>query len=311
MFMLFSFTVPNFLSVSNLENVFRISSILTLAALGQAIVIILAGVEFSIGSAVALCSIVTVFSVQSQNVPVAFAAGFATVLAIGAVNGTLVAFARLPPFLATLGMLILVHGIASVAVGGLPIEAPVSEAFYWMGRAHVLGVPVPIWFAATGCILHFVILSKSKMGREFYLVGTNEHAADLAGISVRKTKFLGYVLAAGFVGVSGLILTSRVASGQPNLIPNLPFEAISACAVGGISLVGGKGTTVQVLIGVLIISFLNNAIVLLNFPAAYQLAALGGVIVIAVLIQNGASGLNGRFTLGLHIPGSKEKGQTQ
>jgi len=292
MVIIFSFAVPNFFSASNLENVLRISSILTLAALGQALVIILAGVEFSIGSAVALCSIVTVFVVQTQTVPVAFAAGFSTVLGIGAINGLLVAFARLPPFLATLGMLILVHGVASVAVGGLPIEAPVSDAFYWMGRAKVLGIPVPILLAGLGCLLHFVILSKSRIGREMYLVGANEQAAHLAGISVRRTKLIGYILAAGFLGISGLILTSRVASGQPNLIPNLPFEAISACAIGGISLAGGKGNTLQVIIGVLIISILNNIIVLLNLPAAYQLGVLGSVIIFAVFLQNAQFGLN-------------------
>lgn len=306
MLVIFSMAVPNFFSASNLENILRISSILTLVALGQALVIILAGVEFSVGSAVALCSIVTVFAIQTQSVPVAFAAGFSTVLGIGVINGVLVAFAKLPPFLATLGMLILVHGVASVAVGGLPIEAAVSDAFYWIGRAKVLGIPVPILLAGLGCLLHFVILSKSKIGREMYLVGANEQAAHLAGISVRRTKLIGYVLAAGFVGVSGLILTSRVASGQPNLVPNLPFEAISACAIGGISLAGGKGNTLQVIIGVLIISILNNIIVLLNLPAAYQLGVLGSVIILAVFLQNTQLGF--KFTRVLSFMATRNGG---
>lgn len=284
-FAVFSLLVPNFFAVSNFENILRVSSILMLASLGQAIAIILAGVEFSVGSAVALCSIVAVFAVQSVSVPMAFAAGFVIVLVIGAINGTLIAYAKLPPFLATLAMLMLVHGVASLAVGGLPIEAPVSESFYWMGRGKAFGIPVPILLAAFGLVVHYILLSKTTFGRQIYLVGSNERAAHLSGIAVNRIKFLGYVAAAGFVAVSGLILTSRVASGQPNLIPNLPFETISACAVGGLSLAGGRGSTLQVLVGVLIIAMLNNSIVLLNLPTAFQLAVLGFVIIAAVVLQ--------------------------
>lgn len=278
--------VPQFATFSNAVNVMRVSSILLLASLGQSLVIILAGIEFSIGSAAALCSIVTVFTLQSASLPVAFGTGFASVLTVGALNGLLISYARMPAFLATLGTLMLVHGLASVFVGGLPIEAPVSDAFYWLGRSFLFGVPMPVWIALAGLVLHHIFLTRSKLGRQFYLVGANENAALICGIQVRRVRLLGYILASVFVAVAALILTSRVASGQPNLYPNLPFETISACAVGGISLAGGRGTTAQVLIGVLIISVLNNIVVLLNLPSAAQLAALGAVIIVAVMYQN-------------------------
>ena len=301
--------VPHFATLSNAANVLRVSSILTLAALGQAVVIILAGVEFSIGSAAALCSVVTVFTLQSAPVPVAFGAGLASVLGVGFVNGVLVGVARLPPFLATLGMLMILHGIASVAVGGLPIEAPVSDAFHFLGRAYVLEIPVPIYLAAFGILLHYLLLSRSRLGRVFYLVGANEAAARICGIDVTRVRIAGYVIASGFVGLAALILTSRVASGQPNLAPNLPFEAISACAVGGLSLIGGRGTTLQVVIGVLIISVLNNVVVLLNLPSSAQLALLGGVIIAAVLLQGIRMPASRGLILGglLKMPGQREE----
>lgn len=285
LFLLCSLLVPQFFALSNFENVLRVAAILALASYGQAIVIILAGIEFSIGSAVALGSISTVLVLQSGPLPIAFLAGFLTVVAIGAVNGTLVAYLRLPPFLATLGMLMLVHGIASVAVGGLPVEAPVSKAFYWLGRSDIFGLPIPVILAGIGALaLHF-LLERTTLGRCFYLIGANERAAKLSGLAVRRNTLAGYTIAAAFVAFAGLILTSRVGSGQPNLMPNLPFETISACAIGGISLAGGRGSALQVVIGVLIIAILKNATVLLNFPASVQLAILGVVMVVAVMLQ--------------------------
>lgn len=304
--------VPQFATLPNAVNVLRVSSILMLAALGQSLVIILAGIEFSIGSAAALCSIATVFALQSVSVsvPVAFGAGVASVLTVGALNGLLVSYARLPAFLATLGTLMLVHGLASVFVGGLPIEAPVSDGFYILGRSFLVGIPVPVWLAIGGTLLHYLLLSHSRLGRQFYLVGANEAAARICGIPVRRVRLGGYVLASAFVAVAALILTSRVGSGQPNLSPNLPFETISACAVGGISLAGGRGTTLQVLIGVLIISVLNNIVVLLNLPSSAQLAALGSVIIAAVLFQRLPLTGRGAALLGGMIPGRRAREKT-
>ena len=277
--------VPRFFALSNFENVLRVAAILALASYGQAIVIILAGIDFSIGSAVAMGSVIAVMVLQNQPVPVAFLAGFLTVLSIGAINGILVAYIKLPPFLATLGMLMLVHGVAALTSGGLPVEAAVSEEFYWIGRGHLSGIPVPIILAVIGAfILHF-LLAGTILGRSFYLIGSNEKAAGLAGVPVRKNIWAGYTIAAGFVAVAGLILTSRVGSGQPSLMASLPFETISACAIGGISLVGGRGSTLQVVVGVLIIAVLNNVIVLLNFPASAQLSILGIVMIVAVMLQ--------------------------
>ncbi|SON55702.1 Ribose transport system permease protein RbsC [Hartmannibacter diazotrophicus] len=273
--------VPHFLELSNLSNVLRVSSILALAASGQALVIIMAGIDFSVGSSVAFGSVMTVLAMQIVPVPLAFAAGAATMIATGGLNGLLIAYAGLPPFLATLGMLMLLHSTASIAVGGLPVEASVSEDVYFLGRGIVYGIPVPILIAAVALIALHVLLAKTSLGRRLRLIGSNPEAARLAGLPVRRTMLTGYAIAGCFVALAGLILTSRVASGQPNLMPNLPFESIAACAIGGISLAGGRGSAVQVLWGVLIIAMINNAIVLLNLPAAAQLATLGIAMAVA------------------------------
>lgn len=280
-----SLFVPRFFAVSNFENVLRVAAILALASYGQAIVIILAGIEFSIGSAVAMGSVSAVMVLQSHSVPVAFFVGFLTMLLIGAINGVLVAYIKLPPFLATLGMLMLVHGVAAVTAGGLPVEAAVSKEFYWIGRGHAFGIPVPIILAVLGAIILHFLLAGTILGRSFYQIGSNMKAAELAGVPVKRNIWAGYTIAAAFVAITGLILTSRVGSGQPSLMASLPFETISACAIGGISLVGGRGSALQVVVGVLIIAILNNAIVLLNFPASAQLSLLGLVMIVAVMLQ--------------------------
>jgi ribose/xylose/arabinose/galactoside ABC-type transport system permease subunit len=287
-FVLFALLVPRFATFGNLENVARIASILCIAACGQAIVLILGGIEFSFGSSVALASVVTVLALPDAGTLGAFAAGAAVVIGVGAINGFLVARFELPSFLVTLGMLMIAAGLATTLAGGLPIDAPTSDAFLWLARGRIAGIPVPIVLAAASLVVLYLILAHTRLGRFWFLTGANPEAARLAGIDVRRTTFTGYVVAGAFCAVTALILTSRVASGQPNLAPNLAFETIAACAIGGIPLAGGRGRASQVLCGVVIIAMMNNAVVLLNFPVAYQRLMIAAVIVGSVLLQRAA-----------------------
>ncbi len=291
LFALFALTVPRFATSGNAENVLRVASILCVVACGQAIVLILGGIEFSFGSSVALASIVTVLVVPDYGVMGGFAAGAAVVLLIGVLNGALIARFHLPPFIVTLGMLMAVAGLAATLAGGLPIDAPPSEAFSWPARGRVLGVPVPVIAAGASVGTLFLVLAYSTIGRLWYLVGANPEAARLSGIRVRTTIFLGYLAASAFCALAAIILTSRVGSGQPSLAPNLPFETIAACAIGGIPLAGGQGRASQVLCGVLIIAMMNNAVVLLNFPVAYQQLMIGAVILGSVLLQKSSGSI--------------------
>lgn len=288
-FAVFAATVPRFATLGNIENVLRVASILCIVSCGQAIVLILGGIEFSFGASVALASIATVLVLPGNGTLAAFAAGAAVVIAVGALNGLLVARFELPPFLATLGTMMVASGLASTIAGSLPIEAPPSAAFSWPAQGRVAGIQVPVLAAAASVALLYALLAHSHVGRQWYLAGANVTAARLSGVRVRRALFCGYVVAGVFCALAAVILTSRVASGQPNLAPGLPFETIAACAIGGIPLAGGRGRAAQVVAGVLTIAMLNNAVVLLNLPVAYQQLMIGGVIVGAALVAQ-ASG---------------------
>lgn len=285
LFLLLSLTVPRFGTAGNLINLLRVAGILAIASYGQAIIIITAGLDFSVGSAVALTSVVTVLLVEPLGTPAAFACGGGAALAVGALNGVLVGAARLPPFLVTLGMLIFVHGLASLLVGGVPLEAPAGMGMTWLGKGTLFAVPTPIILALLGFLALAILLRKTTLGRYWYLVGASARASELAGVPVGATLFLAYFVGGIFVAVAGLVLTSRVGSGQPYLFPNLPFEAIAACAIGGLPLTGGAGRPVQILAGVLILSATENAVVLLNLSSAAQLTVVGALMVGAVALQ--------------------------
>jgi ribose transport system permease protein len=277
--------VPRFATPGNLINVLRVASILAIATYGQAIVIITAGLDFSIGSAVALTSVVTVLLVEPLGTPAAFVCGAASALLIGAVNGMLIGGTRLPPFLVTLGMLIFVHGLASMLVGGVPMEAPAGIGMAWLGKGTLFGVPTPIVLAILGLAVVICLLRGTTLGRYWYLVGSSGRAAQLAGVPVGFTLCMAYVVGSAFVAAAGVVLTSRVGSGQPNLFPTLPFEAIAACAIGGLPLTGGAGRPTQIIAGVLIVAAVENAVVLLNLSSSMQLILVGALMVGSVTLQ--------------------------
>ncbi len=285
LFLLLAIVTPRFLSLGNLTNVARVAAILALASYGQAIAIITGGLDFSAGSSVALVSVIVVLAAEPFGGGAALGLGALTAIAIGAANGILIGRFELPPFLATLGMLIGIWGLANMLVGGIPLEAPASLNAAWLGQARVAGITVPVIAAAAGYGILWLLLRQTVLGRSWYLLGANRRAAHAAGIAVPRSLFLAYLIAGAFTAAAGLILTARVNSGQPNLYPSLPFEAIAACAVGGLSLSGGAGRPLQVLMGVLTIAIINNAVVLLNQPPALQLMTIGALTVLSVLLQ--------------------------
>lgn len=290
-FLLFAAVVPRFGTVGNLENVLRVASILAIVSCGQAIVLILGGIEFSFGASAALASVLIVLCQPELGTGLAFGVGAASIIAIGAVNGFLIARFDLAPFIVTLGMLMVASGAAATIAGGLPIDAPLTDAFSWPARGRVAGLQVPVIAALICMVTLWALLAHSYLGRLWYLTGSNPVAARLSGVSVRWVTFAGYVVAGCFCAIAAIIMTSRVGSGQPNLAPNLSFETIAACAIGGIPLAGGQGRASQVACGVLIVAMMNNAVVLLNFPVAYQHLMIAVVIIGSVLLQRSGPSL--------------------
>jgi ribose/xylose/arabinose/galactoside ABC-type transport system permease subunit len=276
---------PGFLDWTNVANVSRTAAILALAAYGQALVILIGGIDLSIGSIVALMSVVIVLAMDLGTF-VAMSLGVLTALVAGAINGIAVAWFRMPAFLVTLAMLTALHGLAGVLVGGIPVEAPPGDAFSWLSAGSIGPIPVPVALAALGFIVLLILLRWTVLGRSWFLIGANLTAAQAAGIRTRRATFLAFLVGAGFVAAAGLILTSRVHSGQPDLYPSLPFEAIAACAIGGLPLTGGDARAGRVLVGVGVVVLAENGLQLLDYSAATQLVVVGVLTVVAVLAQH-------------------------
>ncbi|QIB35934.1 ABC transporter permease [Ancylobacter pratisalsi] len=294
LFLLCCLFVPRFATIGNIENVLRVASILCIVACGQAIVIILGGIEFSFGASVALASVVTVTVLPTAGPIGGLAAGGAAAIGVGAVNGWLVGRIGLPPVIVTLGTLMMASGTAAWLAGGLPLDAPPSAIFSWPARGRALGIPVSILAAMLACVALHLLLAHGRIGRLWYHVGANPLAAQLAGIDVARVTLLGYLVAGTFCAVGAIILTSRVASGQPALAPNLAFETIAACAIGGLPLSGGRGHVLQVVFGVLTVAMFNNAVVLINLPVAWQLVLLGLAVLASVGLQKDWAALKRR-----------------
>jgi ribose/xylose/arabinose/galactoside ABC-type transport system permease subunit len=275
---------PRFLDPTNLANVSRVAAVLALAACGQAVIILVGGIDLSVGSVAALMSVVIVLNID-RGVPVAMVMGVVVALAVGVINGLLVARFDVPPFLVTLGMLTGLHGLASVLVGGIPLEAPAGGGFSWLSSRAIGPFPVPFLLAVAALGVLALLLRGTVLGRAWFLVGSNRQAAAAAGVHVRRTLFAAYVVGALFAALAGLVLTARVHSGQPNLFPSLPFEAIAACAIGGLPLTGGAASAARVLVGVSVIALADNGLQLLDLSSAAQLIVIGVLTVGAVLVQ--------------------------
>lgn len=285
LFVLCLIAVPRFGTASNFLNLGKVAAILILVAIGQGVVIVIRGLDFSVGSGVAIFSVATVLCIPALGIVPAFGIGMVAVLVLGLVNGALIGFLKLPAFLVTLGTMIAVHGFCSVIVGGAPLEAPTGIDLSGLASSQLLGLPGTVWCAIAACLISLVVMQFTTFGRECYLIGSNPDAARLVGIPVPLRIMQAYLINAILVAVAGAILTSRLGSAQPNLYPELPFEAIAACAIGGIPLSGGQGGPVHAVIGVFILAMFVNALVLLNFPSYLQNMLLGALIVGSVLVQ--------------------------
>jgi ribose/xylose/arabinose/galactoside ABC-type transport system permease subunit len=287
-FAAFSLLVPRFFSVDNFINISKVASIIFIASCGQAIVLLLAGIEFSFGASVALASVMTVAAAGAWGMIAGFAVGAASCIALAALNGFFVAYVRVPSFMVTLGSLLMAQGLASTIAGGLPMDAPPGDDFFFLSHGAVLGIPLPVILAAAGALVLAILLNVLTIGRSWALIGMNATAAEAAGLPVRSAVFLGFLAAGVFCALAGLILTSRVGSGQPMLAPDLAFQAIAACAIGGIPLTGGHARVTQVIAGALVIAAIHNAVILLNFPIAYQ-QIVTAICILAVVLLHGAS----------------------
>jgi ribose transport system permease protein len=274
---------PVFLSTQNLLNVGVQAAVVAILAFGQTFVIVSAGIDLSVGSIAALASIVTAYTATTSGVNplLAIVIGLLTGVAAGFVSGALVAFGRLPAFIATLAMLSIARGLALVLSDGVPIAQPSAVA--WLGSTIGGWLPVPVIVMMVFGGLAAFILNRTYSGRAMYAIGGNEEAARLSGINVRRQQLVIYSLSGLFAAVAGLVLAGRLASGQPQAAAGYELDAIAAVVIGGASLAGGSGRAFGTFVGALVLAVIRNGLNLLNVSSFWQQVVIGAVIALAVL----------------------------
>lgn len=277
---------PNFLTVDNLLNILRQTSINAIIAMGMTFVILTAGIDLSVGSVLAFTGAVCASLVAADaNIWIVLPATLALGAALGAANGVVIAIGGVQPFIATLVSMTVLRGATLVYTDGRPITTA-SDPFWAIGGEYVLGIPVPVLIAAFAFIVCWFVLSHVRFGRYVYAVGGNEQVTRLAGINVTGVKIAVYAVSGLLAALAGIILTARLESAQPTAGTAYELDAIAAVVLGGTSLMGGRGFIFGTLIGALIIGVLNNALNLMEVSSYYQMIAKGAVILLAVLIDS-------------------------
>ena len=276
---------PHFLTVSNLLNVLEQTALNAVVAVGMTFVIISGGIDLSVGSVLAFAGIGLALALESgMTPPAAVAIALAMGAVCGSINGLLITLGRLPPFIATLGMMSVARGAALMLAEGRPISG-FSEGFRALATERVAAIPAPVIITIViYAVAHFV-LTRTVFGRATYAIGGNEEAARLSGVRVRVHKTAVYGVAGLTSAAAAVVLTARLNSAQPTAGIMYELDAIAATVIGGSSLLGGEGSLTGTLIGALIMGVLRNGLNLLNVSSFLQQVVIGMVIIGAVLVD--------------------------
>ncbi len=296
MIFLLSVLSPSFFQFRNLMNVVRQISVIGLIGIGVTMAIITNGIDLSSGSVLALSAVIAASFAQRSDwaaakypglvVPlgVSILSGLAVGLLCGFIVGFLIANFKIPPFIATLGMMTIARGFALLYSDGRPISS-LTDAYNTIGQGYFLGIPIPIIILITVAVLGHVMLNYTRFGRHIYAMGGNEQAARVSGLNIFWIKIGIYSIAGLLSGLAGIVLSSRISSGQPGLGTGYELDAIASAVIGGTSFSGGVGTIWGTMVGALIIGVLNNGLDLLNVSAYWQQIVKGSIIVIAIIID--------------------------
>ena len=281
-----SFASPVFLTIINIENLLFTATIVAVVAIGQAFVILVAGIDLSVGAVLALSSVLAVGLSLQDGLPVPVAIALALLIGggIGLINGLCATVLRIPPLIATLAMMSIARGAAFLYSGGRNI-APVPKVFVEVQAARIFGIPIVILFTlALALVAHFV-LTRTSFGRSIYATGGNSVAARLAGIRTDRVTVVAFVISGLTAAIGGLMITARLEAGAATAAFGMELTVISAVVIGGVSLFGGEGRILGVLLGVLLLGLVQNAVNLLNVPPNYDLVVSGVVIAAAAALD--------------------------
>ncbi len=296
MILAMSLLSDRFLTVANGWNIMRQISVNVCLSIGMTLVILSGGIDLSVGSILALSGAIAAGLIKFPvpmpwfGVELQFTTWGAIVAAIGVgvclgwFNAQMITRLKIPPFVATLGMLSIARGLTMLWTKGFPITG-LGDTFAFLGTRTALGVPMPVWIAASLVALFTLLSNKTRLGRYIYAIGGNEQTAKLSGLNVNRVKTIVYTLAGALSAVAGLITTSRLDSAQPNAGTGYELDSIAAVVIGGTSLSGGRGSILGTVIGCLIIGVLNSGLVLLDVSPFWQQVVKGAVILVAVAID--------------------------
>jgi ribose transport system permease protein len=290
----FSLLSPNFLQFNNIVGILLATAVNGVLALGVTFVIITGGIDLSIGTVMTLSAVMTGVLITKMDlpIPVGIVGGMATGALAGLTNGILIARFKIPPFIATLGMLNVAKGLALVISGLTPIYFSDTPSFNQGAMGSLIGSIVPdfpipnlvlVLFGAA--IVASLVLSKTILGRYTFALGSNEEASRLSGVNVVRWKIAVYTVCGLFAGLAGVLIAARLNSAQPSLGLGYELDAIAAAVIGGTSLSGGEGTILGTVIGAFIISVLTNGLRILSVPQEWQIVVTGGIVILAVYLD--------------------------
>lgn len=281
-----SLSTPYFLTTSNLAIVARQISLAAIIAVGMTFVILMGGIDLSVGSAVALTSVVVGYVMVTMQMPilVAVLAGLLAGALVGLINGFLVIRTGVPAIIVTLGMMGLARGAALVITQGSTISG-LPEAYLALGQGYVGLVPIPVIIALVVAVLAHVFLSRTTLGRHVYFIGSNEEAAVLSGVAVNRLKVFVFTLCATLAALEAVIETSRMSTAQPASGIGYELNAIGAVIIGGTSIMGGEGTILGTILGAILLGLITNGLILLGVSAYWQQVFSGGIIILAVTLD--------------------------
>jgi ribose transport system permease protein len=290
LFVVFSLASPNFLQFDNMVGILLATSVNGVLALGVTFVIITGGIDLSVGTVMTLSAVMTgVFiTVWHLPLPLGMLAGLMTGGLAGFVSGTVIARMKIPPFIATLGMLNIAKGLALVISGLKPIYFNDTPEFNRLAMGSLvpgLEVPNAVLVLFLAAIVASLILTRTVLGRYAFALGSNEEATRLSGVNVARWKTAIYTLAGVFSGLGGVLIAARLNSAQPALGLGYELDAIAAAVIGGTSLSGGEGSILGTVIGAFIISTLTNGLRILSVPQEWQTVITGGIVILAVYVD--------------------------
>ncbi|MDC7226284.1 MAG: ABC transporter permease [Spirochaetales bacterium] len=276
---------PKFATPGNLYRVARQISFVAIVAFGVFTVILTGGIDLSVGSIIGISGVTCGLAMAAGAGPfVAVIVGLVTGFGVGMINGILVSYVGITPFIVTLGMLSMARGAIWIITKGWPVEE-IHEKFLIIGQGKFLGIPVPVVIAIVVAVAMHLFLRYTIFGRRLYAIGGNEEATRLSGINVKQIKCLAYGISGLMSAITGIILVARFSSAQTNAGDGWELDAIAAAVIGGTSLSGGSGSVLGVIIGAAIMGVIRNGLVLMKVSAYWQTAIMGFIIVLAAVID--------------------------